>query len=94
VLGLEETTSYFHFGQAESAKPNPLSAAGYPTTVRLSPKRPLRVPHIFAVAAIPRGFDIVADVQAQADGRGVLITAANGKTAKLALDTAFLATAG
>jgi hypothetical protein len=84
VLGLEETTSYFHFGQAESAKPNPLSAAGYPTTVRLSPKRPLRV----------RGFDIVADVQAQADGRGVLITAANGKTAKLALDTAFLATAG
>jgi hypothetical protein len=91
VLGLEETTSYFHFGQAESAKPNPLSAAGYPTTINLSPKKPLRVPHIFAVTAIPRGFDIVADVQAQADGSGILITAANGKTAKLALDTAFLA---
>jgi hypothetical protein len=91
---MEETTSYFHFGQAESAKSNPLSAAGYPTTVKLSPKKPLRVPHIFAVAAIPRGFDIVADVQAQADGRGVLITAANGKTAKLALDTSFLTAAG
>lgn len=93
VLGLEETTSYFHFGQAESAKPNPLSAAGYPTTIKLSPKKPLRVPHIFAVAAIPRGFNIVADVQAQADGGGILVTAANGKAAKLALDTAFLTTA-
>jgi len=91
VLGLEETTSYFHFGQAESANPNPLSRAGIPTTVKLSPKTPLRVPHIFAVAAIPRGFDLVADVQAQAGGSGVVITAANGKTAKLALDTGFLA---
>jgi hypothetical protein len=88
VLGLEETTSYFHFGQAESAKPNALSQAGYPTTVKLSAKKPLRVPHIFAVAAIPRGFDIVADVQA--DGGGILITAANGKQAKLALDVGFL----
>ena len=90
VLGLEETTSYFHFGQAESAKPNLLSAAGYPTTVNLSPKKPLRVAHIFAVAAIPRGFDIVADVQALTDGSGILLTAANGRTAKLALDVGFL----
>ena len=89
VLGLEETTSYFHFGQAESANPNPLSRAGIPTTVKLSPKKPLRVPHIFAVAALPRGFDIVADVQPTSGG--VLITSANGKMAKLALDIAFLA---
>lgn len=92
VLGLEETTSYFHFGQAESAKPNPLSRAGIPTTVRLSPKQPLRVPHIFAVAAIPRGFDIVADVQAAPDGHGVVLTAGNGRIARLALDTGFLKT--
>ncbi len=88
VLGLEETTSYFHLGLAESARPNPLSRAGYPTTVSLSPRRPLRVPHIFAAAAIPRGFDVVADVQ-PAPG-GVVITAANGRTTTMPLDTEFL----
>ncbi len=88
VLGLEETTSYFHLGQAESAQPNALSRGGIPTTVRLSPKKPLRVAHIFAVASIPPGFDIVADVQ-PANG-GITITAANGRSAKLALDIEFL----
>lgn len=88
VLGVEETTSYFHFGQAESAKPNPLSRTGYPTTVKLSEKLPLRVPHIFAVAAIPRGFDLVADVQPVKGG--IAITAASGRTVRLPLDTGFL----
>ena len=88
VLGLEETTSYFHFGQAESAKPNPLSRAGYPTTVKLSPKSPLRVAHIFAVAAIPRGFDIVADVTPVTDG--ILLTAKNGRTVTIPLDSGFV----
>lgn len=88
VLGLEETTSYFHYGQAESARANPLSRAGLPTTVKLSAKKPLRVAHILAVAEIPRGFDIVADVQAVAGG--VALTAANGRTARVALDVGFL----
>ena len=92
VLGLEETTSYFHLGQAESARPNALSRAGYPTAVALSPEKPLRVAHIFAVAAIPRGFDIVADVQAVAGG--IVITAGNGRIAKMPLDTGFLRDAG
>ncbi len=88
VLGLEETTSYFHLGLAESAQPNALNRAGYPTTVMLSPKKPLRVAHIFAATAIPRGFDIVADVQ-PAPG-GIVITAQNGRTTKLRLDVDFL----
>lgn len=88
VLGLEETTSYFHLGQAESARPNALSRAGLPTTVSLSPRTPLRVAHIFAVAAIPRGFDVVADVQPSADG--IVITAANGRVARMPLDVDFL----
>ena len=88
VLGLEETTSYFHLGLAESARPNALSRAGYPTTVPLSAKKPLRVAHILAVAAIPRGFDLVADVRA-APG-GIVITAQNGRTARLPLDVGFL----
>jgi hypothetical protein len=91
VLGLEETTSYFHYGLAESAKPNALSREGYPTTVTLSPKKPLRVAHIFAVTAIPRGFDIVADVQPTTGG--IAITAQNGRTASMPLDTEFLSNA-
>ena len=92
VLGMEETTSYFHFGQAESARPNPLSRAGRPTTVTLSPKKPLRVAHLFAVAEIPKGFDIVADVTPMTGG--VLLTAENGRTAGLPLDTDFLRNIG
>lgn len=88
VLGLEETTSYFAYGQAESARPNALSRAGYPTTVTLSKKTPLRVAHIFAVAAIPRGFDVVADVEA-VEG-GVVLTAESGKTARATVDVGFL----
>lgn len=88
VLGIEETTSYFHYGQAESARPNPLSEAGYATTLALSPRKRLRVPHIFAVAAIPRGFDVVADV-ARAPG-GIALRSESGRTTHLPLNTAFL----
>ncbi len=88
VLGVEETTSYFHFGQAESARPNPLSRAGYPTTLKLSPKKPQRIAHIFAVAAIPKGFDLVADVQATPGG--IRVTSQNGRVVSLTLDTGFL----
>ena len=88
VLGLEETTSYFHFGLAESAKPNALSRAGCPTAVMLSPKKPLRVAHIFAVAAIPRGFDLVADVRRAAGG--VTLISASGRQVDVAVDTDFL----
>lgn len=88
VLGLEETTSYFHLGLAESAQPNALNRAGFRTAVMLTPKKPLRVAHIFAVAAIPRGFDIVANVQPRPGG--ILITAQNGRTVKMALETDFL----
>ncbi|MEO7796129.1 MAG: hypothetical protein ABIY47_00225, partial [Opitutaceae bacterium] len=88
VLGLEETTSYFHLGLAESARSNELKRAGFPTAVKLSPKKPLRVPHIFAVAAIPRGFDVVADVQATAGG--IAITSSSGKVVRMPLDVEFL----
>jgi hypothetical protein len=92
VLGLEETTSYFHLGLAESARRNSINREGYPTSVMLSRKKPLRVAHIFVVAAIPRGFDIVTDVKA-APG-GVAITSANGRSVRVALDVEFLQNGG
>ena len=92
VLGLEETTSYFHLGLAESVRPNPLRRAGFPTTVTLSAKKPLRVAHIFAVAAIPPGFDIVADVRPVSGG--VIATARSGRSVVVPVDTGFLADGG
>ena len=88
VLGLEDVTSYFHLGLAESAKPNALSRAGWPTTLTLYPKKPTTVNTIMAVAAIPPGFDRVAEIRAVGDG--VELVAASGKRATCALDVDFL----
>jgi hypothetical protein len=94
VLGIEETTSCFHLGLAESAKPNELTRAGYPTTVTLNPKKPTTVNYIMAVAAVPAGFDRVKDIRAVATGKsgaaGVELIAESGKRATCALDVGFL----
>lgn len=88
VMGLEELTGYFHLGLAESAKPNELSRKGYPTTLTLNPKKPTTINYIMAVAAIPQGFDRVAEIKA-AEG-GVELVAESGKRARCALDLDFL----
>lgn len=88
VIGIEETTSYFHLGLAESARRNAVSDEGFPTAVALSRRKPLRVAHIFVVAAIPRGFDVVADVLVGTGG--VTLIAGNGLTATAAVDHEFL----
>lgn len=88
VMGLEEVTSYFHLGLADSVKPNPVSRRGHPTSVRLSPTRPLTVNMIFAVAATPRGFDRVAGVTPRRGG--VTVRSASGKSVEVPLDLAFL----
>jgi len=90
VIGLEEVTAYFHLGLAESARPNPLSAKGFPTCVQLSPKRPLTVNYIMAVASIPAGFDRVAAISPNAANDAVTLTSASGKTVTLPLDAGFL----
>ena len=88
VMGIEDTTSYFHHGLAESAKPNSLSRRGLPTTVILSPIKPTAIHYIIGVAAIPMGFDRVKQIEQIADG--VALIAANGKRARCALDVKFL----
>ncbi|MFO1452427.1 MAG: hypothetical protein U1F61_29950 [Opitutaceae bacterium] len=89
VLGMEEVTSYFHFGLAESVRNNPMNSNGIDTAVALSPHRPLRVAHILAVASIPRGFDQVVEVR-PAPG-GAELVAASGKIAQMPLDLGFVA---
>jgi len=88
VMGLEEVTSYFHYGLAESARPNPVSKAGYPTAVALHPEKPLAVNVIMAVAPIPKGFDHVKTITPGKNG--VTLVSRSGKKTAAALDPGFL----
>lgn len=54
VMGLEDVTSYFHLGLAESARPNPVSKRGIATYLTLKANTPLTVNYIMGVAATPR----------------------------------------
>jgi hypothetical protein len=88
VLGLEEVTSHFHDGLAESAERNPVSAAGIPTAVKLSPKKPLVVNVIMGVAEVPSDFETVTRIRREPGG--VVIQGKNGRKVKAPLDWAFL----
>lgn len=68
VLGLEEVTSYFHQGLAESVAQNPLSEQGNATYVQLEPDRPLVVNYIFGIAAVPAGFAGVEAIEQTSAG--------------------------
>lgn len=88
VMGIEDVTGYFHYGLAESAKPNPLNRRGIPTALMLNPKKPAAIPYIMGVVEIPAGFDRVADIRRA--GEGIDLVAANGKRARCAVDVDFL----
>ena len=90
VLGLEEVTSYFHHGLAESAGRNPLSAQGIPTCLRLNPNQPLKVNYVMAVAVIPKGFDRVAAITPAKNHQSVRLTALSGSNIDVPLDLSFL----
>ena len=89
-MGLEEVTSYFHCGLAESAAKNPLSVMGIPTCLRLDPGKPLAVNYIMGVARIPAGFDRVVSIEAQAGQQAIVLNSASGKQTVAAVDLAFL----
>ncbi|HRK30604.1 MAG TPA: hypothetical protein PLD59_05950, partial [Tepidisphaeraceae bacterium] len=88
VLGIEDVTSFFHPGLAESAADNPLTRRGIKTTLSLNPRKPLVVNHIMAVADLPQGFDRVADI-VPGDG-SVTLVSRNGTSMKVPLDLSWL----
>ncbi len=90
AIGVEEVCSYFHYGLAESVRPNELNRAGVPTHAKLDPKRPTAINYIMAVAAIPRGFDIVKTIKPARDNQSVTLTAKSGKQVTCPLNVAFL----
>ena len=90
VMGLEEVTSYFHSGLAESARTNPISKKGFPTCLVLNARKPLAIPYIMGVARIPAGFDRVASIRASQGNQAIILESVNGRQAKAAVDLDFL----
>ena len=90
VMGLEEVTSYFHLGLAESARANPISRKGFPTCLALNPKKPLVVPYIMGIADVPAGFDRVVSLRPVKGNGAILLKSASGKQAQAAVDVNFL----
>lgn len=88
ILGLEEVTSYFHYGLAESVAENPVNRLGYPTAVELTADRPLTVNYIMGVAAIPAGFGSVRTIRTTRDA--ITLVSPTGGQATAAVDVGFL----
>ena len=91
-MGLEEVTSYFHLGLAESVKPNPLSQRGIKTSVYLKPTEQLPVKYIFGIVAIPPKFDRVATIEPTSEG--IELRSSTGAVARTPVDLRFLTSAG
>lgn len=92
VLGIEDVTSYFHYGLAESVRANPVSRLGYPTSRLLRGGQAFSIPYIMGVAAIPSGFDKVTRIERT--GAGILLTSAAGRKARARVDVSFLTGSG
>jgi len=88
VMGIEDVTSYFHYGLAESARPNPVSRAGFATCVKLKKSVPFTVSYIMGVAAIPAGFGRVQSIQREPGG--IVLSSPEGIRIKTKVDTKFL----
>jgi hypothetical protein len=88
VLGIEEGRAYSSYGHAASIAPNPLSEAGIPTSLSLSPGGSVSVRHVIGGMPLPERFDRVERVT-PGDGR-LRVEAANGSVAEAPFDTAFL----
>jgi hypothetical protein len=88
VLGIEDVTSYFHFGLAEASRKNPVADKGFPTHLELDPLHPLVVPYIMGVAPIPPGFDRVVAIDEAEDG--VTLRSASGQIAPVTVELDFL----
>jgi len=90
VLGIEDVCAYFHYGLAESVKPNPVSKLGHDTSKKFTPRTATRIPYAFGCVPTPRGFDRVRSIKPTADGT-LTVTSASGKKTTIPFDHDWLA---
>jgi len=84
VLGLEEVTSYMHYGLAGSVAENEASRAGYRTYFDLSADTPLTATTIIGV--VPCQSDTGAVLNIEPVAQGIRIKTANGEQFDVQLD--------
>jgi hypothetical protein len=89
-MGLEEVTSYFHYGLAESAGRNPVSAQGYATCRQFALAQPVTVNYIMAVTKVPAGFDRVVAIKPTRVRDAVRLRSVSGQSVSLPVDVGFL----
>jgi len=92
VLGIEDLTSFFAYGLAESAKTNQLTKLGLQTCLNLTPKKPLMVNYIMAVSVVPRGFNDAKRILPATSG--VKLISSSGKFVTIPLHVDFVKTGG
>jgi len=61
-VGLEDVCGFLAVGGAESARPNTATRAGFPTAVKLSPRRPTAVHYIQGAVKVSKDFGRVKTV--------------------------------
>jgi hypothetical protein len=88
VMGVEDVTAWFHYGLAQSAEPNPLTALGYKTHQVLNAEKPTMVRYIMGVAPIGKHFERVADIKLGGDS--ITLEGEAGDAVKAPVDVKFL----
>ncbi len=88
VLALEDTTSYFHYGVAESARRNFINEQGVKTAVEMEKNREYVFPIIYGAAKTPDGFTGVEAIE-ETPG-GIMIIGTKGEKILQHLDMGYL----
>jgi len=90
VLGVEDVTSYFHFGLAESEEQDAAAPPGVVNCLPLSRRRPTVVNYIMGVVPIPANFDKVKKIRFTA-GK-IILRSESGQKVDHVVDETFLQT--
>lgn len=88
VLGIEEGRAYSAYGHAASIAANPLSDAGIPTAITLTPGGSVSVRHVIGGIPLPDGWSEVFSVDVA--GGGLRLTGDDGTSVDLPFDATFL----
>lgn len=88
VLGIEDVTSYFHYGLPFSARTNEWNRRGLATCLSLKKSSPLTVNYIMGVAEIPSDFGRVKRILP--DQNGITLVSDSGQKKWTGADLSFL----
>lgn len=83
-LGLEDVCWYFE----QSYEPNPVSAMGIPTAMKIGGTRPVMINYVQGAAPVPADFDVVRIVEFEPGA--IALVAASGKRVRVSVQHEFL----